>query len=111
MKLHEFVDAFTSNLAHEISDLGGSATTAKATISTLLSDFQNDFSRKLDGLRDAIGEVLDRHAEKANKLADAARTGSVVMPSATEAPQVDVTDDDREATIAMARKLASRRAA
>jgi hypothetical protein len=111
MKLHEFVDAFTANLGHEISDLGGSAATAKATINTLLFDFQNDFSRKLDCLREAIGEVLDRHAEKANKLAEAARSGSIVMPSVSEAPQVDVTDDDREATIAMARKLAARKAA
>ena len=110
MKLHEFVDAFTSNLAHEISDLGGSATTAKATINTLLFDFQNDFSRKLDGLRDAIGEVLDRHAEKANTLAAAARDGVVVMPSVHEAAEVDL-DLDEDGAAKMAAKLAPRRAA
>ena len=110
MKLHEFVDAFTSNLAHEISDLGGSAATAKATINTLLFEFQNDFSRKLDGLRDAIGEALDRHVAKANSLAAAARDGVVVLPSAAEAPQVtlDLGDDG---AAEMAAKLAPRRAA
>jgi hypothetical protein len=89
MKLHEFVDAFTANLGHEISDLGGSAATAKATINTLLFDFQNDFSRKLDCLREAIGEVLDRHAEKANKLAEAARSGSSSVTSTWGASDTD----------------------
>lgn len=110
MKLNEFVDAFTSNLAHEISDLGGSAATAKATINTLIADFKTAFNANLDGLNAAIGEVLDRHAAKANSLAAAARDGVVVMPSVQEVPQVDL-DLDEDGAAEMAAKLAPRKAA
>jgi hypothetical protein len=109
MKLQEFVNAFTANLSHEISDLGGSAATARATISTLLANFKNDLSAQIEGLDKAIADVLDGHAMKATLLADAAKEGRIIAKSVDEVPNIDPTED--EATIAIARKLAARRAA
>jgi hypothetical protein len=109
MKLQEFVNAFTANLSHEISDLGGSAATARATISTLLANFKNDFASQIDGLDKAIADVLDGHADKANRLAEAARNGEIIRTvQPQEVGSLDVPDE--EATIAIARKLARRAA-
>lgn len=108
MKLHDFVNVFTANLSHEISDLGGSAATARATISTLLANFKNDFTAQVDGLDKAIADVLDGHAMKATLLADAAKEGRIISKSVDEVPSIDPTED--EATIAIARKLARRAA-
>jgi hypothetical protein len=110
MNMREMLDAFTSNLSHEISDLGGSAATAKATISTLLAQFKNDFTAQIDGLDKAISDVLDGHYNKARALAEAAGAGQIVRPSqAQEAPPLDLPED--EATVAVARKFAPRKAA
>jgi hypothetical protein len=111
MKLHEFVDAFTANLAHEISDLGGSAATARTTISHLLQSFRDDLIVRIDGLDGAIADVLAGHADKANALAEAAREGRIVQQSADRSLQHfdPLADDDGAAELA--RKLAPRRAA
>jgi hypothetical protein len=109
MNMREMLDAFTSNLSHEISDLGGSAATAKATISNLLTSFRDDLTARIEGLDAAIGDVLDGHADKANRLAEAARNGEIIRTvQLQEVPNIDPTEE--EATIAIARKLARRAA-
>jgi hypothetical protein len=109
MKLQEFVNAFTANLSHEISDLGGSAAAAKVTISNLLTSFRDDLTARIEGLDAAIGDVLDGHADKATRLAEAARNGEIIRTvQPQEVPSIDPTED--EATIAIARKLARRAA-
>jgi hypothetical protein len=109
MNMKEILDAFTSNMSHEISDLGGSAATAKATISNLLMSFRDDLTARIEGLDKAISDVLDGHAMKATLLADAASEGRIMRPSGPqEVGSLDVPDE--EATIAIARKLARRAA-
>jgi hypothetical protein len=88
MNIKEMLEAFTGGLAHEVSDIGGSATSARTQISDLLREFSASFVQQVASLDKAIAEILNSHAEKATRLATIARAGELTMPSATVPPEV-----------------------